>query len=174
MMKSLIEEGFQVSAFEKRDGPGGIWHFTVDPTITSVTSKTKAQLSRFLVSNHSTGADHASPSQDTDLAQTPFTDFPHAPGVSRHPTAQELDEYYQQYTDAFGLGDKITYAVTVQSISRNESQSKWLVSLEGEDTARSFDKVVIANGSEHVRRWPKIENIEAFKGTYIHGQEYKQ
>jgi len=50
MIKSLTEEGFQVSAFEKRDGPGGVWHFTNDPTITSVTTKTRSQLSKFMVS----------------------------------------------------------------------------------------------------------------------------
>lgn len=49
MIKSLMEEGFQVTAFEKRDGPGGIWHFTDDPTITSVTTMTRSQLSKFLV-----------------------------------------------------------------------------------------------------------------------------
>jgi len=62
----------------------------------------------------------------------------------------------------------------VQSISRDDPHSKWLVYLEGEDTARSFDKVVLATGSEHSRRWPKIKDIDAFEGSYIHGQEYKQ
>ena len=52
MMKSLMEKGFQVTTFEERDGPGGIWRFTEDPTITSVTTKTKAQLSKFFVSHY--------------------------------------------------------------------------------------------------------------------------
>ena len=39
-----------MTAFERRDAPGGIWAFTQDPTITSVTTATKMQLSKFLVS----------------------------------------------------------------------------------------------------------------------------
>jgi ribulose 1,5-bisphosphate synthetase/thiazole synthase len=54
-IKSLLDEGFQVTAFEKRHAPGGVWAFTEDPTITSVTMATKVQLSKFLVS-HSNAA----------------------------------------------------------------------------------------------------------------------
>lgn len=48
-MKSLLDEGFQVTGFDQRQGPGGIWRFTEDPHITSVTSATRTQLSKFLV-----------------------------------------------------------------------------------------------------------------------------
>lgn len=109
-----------------------------------------------------------------DGGQTPFSDFPHAEGTSRHPTGKELGDYYQKYADAFGLTEKIKYNVSVESVSRDEIASKWLVSIDGENTARAFDKVVLATGSEHLRKWPKIEDIDAFDGSYIHGQEYKR
>jgi dimethylaniline monooxygenase (N-oxide forming) len=48
-IKSLLDEGFEVTCFEQRANPGGIWAFSEDPTHTSVTSQTKAQLSKFLV-----------------------------------------------------------------------------------------------------------------------------
>ncbi|KAH8169381.1 flavin-binding monooxygenase-like domain-containing protein [Sarocladium implicatum] len=153
MMKSLLEEGLRVTAFDERDGPGGIWRFTEDPSITSVTTRTRVQLSKFL---------------------TPFTDFPHSPGTSRYPTGKELGEYYQQYAEHFGLSDKIEYRTKVKFVSRDGPASKWLVHLKGEETPRQFDKVVLATGSSNVPKWPKVDNIEAFKGTYIHGKEYKR
>lgn len=49
-LKSLREEGFHVTGFERRSEPGGVWSFTYDPSITSVTKYTSAQLSKFAVS----------------------------------------------------------------------------------------------------------------------------
>jgi dimethylaniline monooxygenase (N-oxide forming) / hypotaurine monooxygenase len=49
-MKCLQEEGFLVTAFERRSDVGGLWRFSENPNFTSVTSSTKAQLSKFVVS----------------------------------------------------------------------------------------------------------------------------
>ncbi len=49
-IKSLREEGFLVTAFERRSEPGGVWSFTDDANITSVTCYTSTQLSKFIVS----------------------------------------------------------------------------------------------------------------------------
>jgi hypothetical protein len=36
-LKNLLEEGFDATAFERNDYVGGLWHFTEDTGITSVT-----------------------------------------------------------------------------------------------------------------------------------------
>jgi dimethylaniline monooxygenase (N-oxide forming) len=60
------------------------------------------------------------------------------------------------------------------SIRRSPDDAKWLLYFKGESEPKAFDKVVFAHGSEHVRKYPAIENQDAFEGIFIHGQEYKR
>ncbi|CAG9939896.1 unnamed protein product [Clonostachys rosea f. rosea IK726] len=152
-IKSLLDEGFEVTCFEQRANPGGIWAFSEDATHTSVTSQTKAQLSKFL---------------------TPFSDFPHSDDVPRHPTGAHLGAYYRDYAIHYGLMDKIRFGTTVESIKRDESRKLWLVKISGEDTMRPFDKIIYAVGTETKAKLPTIEGQEQFQGRLIHGQAYKR
>lgn len=95
-------------------------------------------------------------------------DFP------RHPMAADLADYYRDYAIDFGLIPHIVFNVVVESIERDHQSSKWLVKVGGEDKPRSFDKVVFAIGTEVVAIWPKIKNMSAFEGDFIHAQQYKR
>ncbi|KEY70133.1 hypothetical protein S7711_03369 [Stachybotrys chartarum IBT 7711] len=152
-VKSLAEEGFDVTCFDNRDAAGGIWRFSEDPTVTSVTGYTRTQLSKFLLS---------------------YSDFPIPEDYPRHVSAAQLSAYYQSYAKAFNLDKKIRYNSTVVSIRRSPEDAKWLLYFKGESEPKAFDKVVFAHGSEHVRKYPAIENQDAFEGIFIHGQEYKR
>ncbi len=96
------------------------------------------------------------------------TDFP------VHVTAPQWSAYYKLYARHFNLYDNITFSVTVSSVRRDKSSGKWMVQLDGEPEPRAFDKVVVASGSETVPMYPKIENIDEFQGSFIHGQAYKR
>lgn len=48
-IKSLQEEGFQVTGFERRSAVGGLWAFSDDPSCTSATMGTRYQMSKFIV-----------------------------------------------------------------------------------------------------------------------------
>ncbi|KAF7535002.1 hypothetical protein G7Z17_g13274 [Cylindrodendrum hubeiense] len=47
-IKSMLEEGFNVTGFERRPNAGGLWAFSENPQITSATKSTKSQYSKFL------------------------------------------------------------------------------------------------------------------------------
>ena len=45
-LKNFIEEGFEVTVYERNDYVGGLWHATKDTTQTSVLESTKANVSK--------------------------------------------------------------------------------------------------------------------------------
>lgn len=63
--------------------------------------------------------------------------------------------------------------MTVDSVKQDDTASKWLVSIRGEDSPRVFDKVVFATGTETTAKYPTIDGIDKFEGTFIHSQAYK-
>lgn len=50
--KNLLEEGFEVTTFERNDYIGGLWRHTKDTTQTSVHEMTRANVSKQSVSRH--------------------------------------------------------------------------------------------------------------------------
>jgi len=66
------------------------------------------------------------------------------------------------------------HGVTIVSVTREKATEKWLVQVKGEESPRSFDKVILATGTELVAVMPKIEGLSDFEGTFIHGQAYKR
>ncbi|KAH7313758.1 flavin monooxygenase-like protein [Stachybotrys elegans] len=151
-MKNLLDEGFNVTGFDNRDGVGGVWRFTEHPGITSVTRHTKVQLSKFLM---------------------PFSDLPLHDDAPRYLTGEQLTAHYQEYARIYHLQERFEFNTTVKSLARSDDNSAWLLSLEGHADPRVFDKVVLASGSEHARVYPAIDNLGVFEGTYMHGQSYK-
>ncbi|KAM5358214.1 hypothetical protein ACJZ2D_015489 [Fusarium nematophilum] len=152
-IKSLREEGFQVTCFERRPDAGGIWAFSDNLDYTSVTESTRAQLSKFL---------------------SPFSDYPVPDDFPLHPTAGDLVKYYQSYAAHFGLLDSIVFNASVSSITRTENGSQWALHLEGQETPRVVDKIVVASGSEVTPVLPVIEGLDLFEGQFLHSQAYKK
>lgn len=91
-----------------------------------------------------------------------------------HPTAPYLASYYQSYAHHFGIYDKINFNTAVESVSRDETTSKWRLHIRGEKQPRIFDKVVFATGTENTPKYPVIDGLDEFKGTFIHSQAYKR
>jgi dimethylaniline monooxygenase (N-oxide forming) len=96
------------------------------------------------------------------------TDYP------LHLTADKWSEYYKAYAKHFNLYENIIFNVKVTLIKRDNVSGKWMVQLEGEAKPRAFDKVVVAAGSETLASKPKIDDLDKFKGTFIHGQAFKR
>ncbi|KAK7408117.1 hypothetical protein QQX98_009708 [Neonectria punicea] len=152
-IKSLLEEGFQVTGFERRPDVGGLWAFSNNPEYTSATKGTRAQLSKFLL---------------------PFSDYPVPDDFPLHPAAADLHAYYQSYATHFGLLDKIIFNVSVSSVAKTQDGGRWALHVEGEDTPRVFDKVVVASGSEVTPSIPAVEGLHLFEGRFLHSQAYKE
>lgn len=156
-IKSLTEEGFDVTGFESRSSAGGLWTFTDDPALTSVTGSTRVQLSKYMA---------------------PLSDFPMPDDFPMHPTAKHLSAYYQRYATHFGIDKKVLFNSRVTSMRRDVESPKWLLTVEiggrEEDQPRAFDKVLLATGSENVRKLPEIDGLDQFEGKFIHGQAFKR
>ncbi|KAM6525723.1 hypothetical protein FALCPG4_011260 [Fusarium falciforme] len=152
-IKSLVEEGFQVTCFERRSEAGGIWAFSENPQFTSVTRGTRAQFSKFLI---------------------PFSDYPVPDDFPLHPGGEDLRKYYQSYAAHFGLLDKIVFNVTVSSITRTGDDTQWALHLTGKETPHLFDKVIVASGSEVTPVIPVIEGLDLFHGKFLHSQAFKK
>ncbi|KAF4973970.1 hypothetical protein FZEAL_9077 [Fusarium zealandicum] len=152
-IKSLLEEGFQVTCFERRPDAGGIWAFSDNPQYTSVTKGTRAQLSKFLL---------------------PFSDYPVPDVFPIHPNAEHLVKYYQSYATHFGLVERIVFNASVSSITRTKDDTQWALHLADEESPRLFDKIVVASGSEVTPILPVIEGLDVFEGQFIHSQSYKR
>ncbi|KLU83012.1 hypothetical protein MAPG_02079, partial [Magnaporthiopsis poae ATCC 64411] len=118
-IKSLQEEGFQVTGFERRSAVGGLWAFSDDPNCTSATTGTRYQMSKFI---------------------SCFTDFPFPDDFPRFPMAEDMAKYYQSYAEHFCLIDKIRFSTVVSSVRRSSDDTAWLLDIEGEEGPLSFDK----------------------------------
>ena len=102
-------------------------------------------------------------------------DFP------RHPTAVDLQKYYQDYATHFDLIKRIKFGIYVTSIRRADDGKRWNLTLSGlpsslEDSPRIFDKVIVASGSEGaaVVPLPVAQGVPWFRGPILHGQAYKR
>jgi dimethylaniline monooxygenase (N-oxide forming) len=91
-----------------------------------------------------------------------------------YPKPADFVQYFISYAHHFQIYDRIVFGVSVESVIRNTDDTKWLVALEGEDTPRSFDRVVLACGAELTPRLPEIEGLKIFEGELIHSQAYKR
>ncbi|KAL8290912.1 hypothetical protein RB597_008940 [Gaeumannomyces tritici] len=153
-IKSLQEEGFQVTGFERRPDVGGLWAFSDVPNYTSATKDTRYQMSKFI---------------------SCFTDFPFPDDFPRFPMAEDMASYYQSYAQHFGLMDRIRFGAVVRSVRRSSDDTAWLLDVEGEAEPLSFDKVLVAAGTEtEPKPLPEFEGRELFEGKVMHSQAYKR
>ncbi|KAH7346393.1 flavin-containing monooxygenase-like protein [Rhexocercosporidium sp. MPI-PUGE-AT-0058] len=152
--KTFVEDGFDVTTYESRDYVGGLWKDSIDSTI-SVHSTTIYNSSKY---------------------RAALSDFPLAETDDDYPTAAQLHNWLERYARHFNLLPRIKLGTKVLSIKRVGHQ--WILEIQnvstGEVTIGSFDKVCIATGTFFAPRWPKLDNLEMFKGRVIHSIDYHQ
>ena len=151
-LKNLVEEGFDATGFEKNPYVGGLWHYTAEST-TSALQSTIVNVSS---------------------QRCCFTDFPFKDGTGSYPTAAEVDKYLNEYADHFQLRPKCKMGTAVTSLE--ESTNGWLVktcTTSGTKAEQFFDKVVCANGVQHVPIIPELPRSSLFKGKILHSTQFK-
>lgn len=106
-----------------------------------------------------------------------FTDFPFPGGTSSYPNSSEVDKYLNDYADAFNLRPRLRLGTAVQSITRNDSENTWTVTLHARGSSQTenlnFDKLVMTIGPHSKPIYPQIANQEAFKGEIVHSIAFK-
>lgn len=147
-LKNLLEEGFDVTAFESRDTIGGIWKYT-DKEDLSILESTISNKSRFKCS---------------------YTDFPYPKDASAFPTGSEVQAYLEAYAEKFNLLRHIRLNTPVQRI--HKIGEKWHVNFLG--GSEDFDKIAISVGEWGRPKMPQLRDRELFHGQVIHAKQFKR
>jgi hypothetical protein len=145
-LKNLRAAGLEAECLEREDDIGGNWYFG--------SSTARVFASTRLVSSKSL---------------TQFVDHPMPRHWPAYPDHRQCLEYLRGYADRFGLRDHIRCGVTVERIESPGPGRGWRVTAGG--TTRRYAGVVIANGHNHVPRWPDIPGT--FAGTLLHAADYR-
>ncbi|KAH8893690.1 FAD/NAD(P)-binding domain-containing protein [Thozetella sp. PMI_491] len=149
--KNLLEEGFEVTAFERNNYVGGLWHYT-DEDKTSVLPTTVINISK---------------------ERGTFTDFPFAADTPSHCSASDVQNYLENYADHFGLAPHFRLGAVVTHVSYENDNSRWRLDIEGSKPL-FFDKVVLATGINHIPNIPKLRGGEVFAGQCLHSRAFKR
>ena len=154
-VKNLLEQGFEVTGFDRNAYIGGIWHYSKEQYVSALPT-TFVNVSR---------------------ERSCFTDFPFPDRVSSYPSAGQIDEYLNEYADAFRLRPYLRLSTTIHSIERDNAQDSWNVvtSSPGSPTPERlrFDKIVMATGPHNKPVMPDIPGRERFKGDFVHSIGFK-
>ncbi|KAK4508346.1 hypothetical protein PRZ48_002084 [Zasmidium cellare] len=158
--KCFVEEGYDVTTFERNDHVGGLWHYTTDPTQTTALPGTKVNVSK---------------------QGMPFSDFPMPDSVREiHPSAKEIETYLDSYAEHFDIKRRIRFSTEVLGLRRATDKDQWLVTTKARGKADSaqetyaFDRVLVSTGGHTKPSWPNLKGRDDFKGKLIHAQAFKE
>ncbi|KAF6825918.1 dimethylaniline monooxygenase 2 [Colletotrichum plurivorum] len=154
MLKTLREDGFEATLFERRSRVGGLWSYTDDKTMTTALPTTKAIISKYTCG---------------------FTDFPMPDKYGPFLSQADFEEYMESYAEHFGLHKHIVFNTIVKQVVRSDDGAKWKVEMikSGTPEVQLFDKVVLCHGYQTKKKMPLYEGQEKFQGTITHSQEFR-
>ncbi|KAL1888101.1 hypothetical protein Sste5346_009788 [Sporothrix stenoceras] len=158
-LKNLLEEGFDATGFERKSYVGGLWKYTLDET-TSVLPSTVANISK---------------------QRGCYTDFPYPDDTPSLCASSYIDDYLQSYADHFQLRPRIRLNTAIRAIKRDDANNKWHIEVaptasasDADTETITFDKLILATGTNDKPSVPKIEGMDTFKGQVLHSQTFKK
>jgi Flavin-binding monooxygenase-like len=143
--KTFAERGIPFDCFEAEGDIGGIWN---------------------LDSPH---AVYASTHLNSSKKLSRYPDFKFPDEMPYYVSAAQAQEYLRAYAAEYGIYDHITFNTRVTALER--APDGWRVSIEGEDKARLYDGVVVANGHHWHPYVPEYPG--AFTGKMLHSHDLK-
>lgn len=150
--KNLLDEGLDVTVYDKGTDVGGNWvfsetegHSSVFETTHIISSKTMSQ----------------------------YDDFPMPDNYPDYPSHTHLADYFQSYARHFNLYQHIHFQTVVKKCELTE-QGKWSVLIEknGIETCHIFDALAVCNGHHWLPRTPQYSGH--FDGEFIHSHAVKR
>lgn len=153
--KYLKENGITFLTLEKRDGIGGLWNYSDDENITTVTKHTITTSGKRI---------------------TVFSDFPPHKEWTQFLKGEELLQHIHEYAEHYEILDNIQLNSTVLRVEKNEDglwQIDYLDKNEERKTvhARNF---VVAGGAFSNKLTPLAEKYaSSFEGEFYSGQQIK-
>jgi len=146
--KRLKDEGVPFDCFELSDDVGGNWYYQ---------------------NPNGRSACYQSLHIDTSKWRLAFEDFPVPSDWPDFPHHSQLQQYFRDYVDHFGLRPMITFNTEVTRAER-DADGLWQVTLSTGET-RTYDVLFICNG----HHWdPRIPDYPGhFDGTAFHVHSYR-
>lgn len=149
--KHLLEEGFDVQLYEKRDGIGGLWY--VGDDVPSFALNMTATSSRSFLA---------------------FSDFPFSKETPQFPHSSEYVRYLHSYASNFGVLPRIHTRHDVSAVRENGQGWDVTISHDGRDETLAFDYVVVCSGLHHVPLIPEIPGADSYTGQCLHSSLVKK
>jgi len=155
--KTFLEEGYQVTVFEKQKGLGGVWEKS--RSYPELTTQTPGNIYS-------------------------FSDYPMPQSYPLRPTAEHIRDYLKSYAQHFGVLDRIKYGANVINVEkRTDNQPGWEVNVRFQDENEGqitevkyfFDFIVVCNGVFSTPKIPTLPGVEEFKangGVVLHSTEF--
>ncbi|KAH8887214.1 FAD/NAD(P)-binding domain-containing protein [Thozetella sp. PMI_491] len=150
-LKNMIEEGFDVTGFDRNEFIGGTWYYT-DEDKTSVLPTTVINISK---------------------ERGCFTDFPFPADAPSHCSGAEVQKYLEQYAANFGLSPYFRLGRNITQVSFEEQIAMWRLDIESHE-AEFFDKVIFATGVYHKPNIPNLKGSDLFAGECLHSRAFKK
>jgi dimethylaniline monooxygenase (N-oxide forming) len=149
-IRALKVRGFDVKAFEASQTMGGLWN-----------------------------ANYANFGVQVPKELCEFQDFPMNLPRGEYASGPQVQQYVEEYTDAFGLRDSIQFNTTVTSVvqDRDSEDKKWTITSKKKDGKRQteiFDYLVVSTGlySNRNKCIPTFSGQENFSGQIMHSCDF--
>ncbi len=150
-VKALLDRGIPFDCFEKSDQVGGNWVFGNRNGMSAAYRDLFINVSR---------------------ERMAYADFPMPDSYPDFPHHTHIKEYFDNYTDHFGLREQITFETGVEH-ARKREDGVWEIGLDSGET-RCYDALIVANGHHWDPRWPEpaFPGADTFEGTQLHAHSY--
>ena len=175
-LKSFLEQGHDVTAYEQQSSIGGLWNYQEDDSdghYVSLPTDPRRYLSGC----------YYSLIQNTSKLMTQFSDFPvpaSMPTILRH---FEYFRYLQDYAKHFNLNEHIKLGATVTDLQHAATSAasarnirRWEVHYESEGRNKidTYDLVIVASGKFTHPSMPVYTGLDSFKSTVLHSVQVRR
>ena len=148
--KSMLEEGLSVVAIEKREGIGGVWRYSDDPSVPTVMKSTCCTSSTTV---------------------TEMSDFPMPKEIGMFPHNIDVREYLESYAENFNLMPHIQLNTSVSAVKKEGE--KWHVTSSTGDTYTSTYLIVATGTHQTPNRELEKTTLKGYTGKIYHASEIK-
>ncbi|XP_048250751.1 dimethylaniline monooxygenase [N-oxide-forming] 2-like [Haliotis rufescens] len=159
-IKSCLEEGLEPVCFEQYDNIGGVWFYTEE----------------YREGQGARAFDNLTTNISREMFS--FSDFPFPSHLPPFLTCSMVHDYLQSYCENFGLGKHIhlnTKVINIRKSPDYKVSGRWEVETEDpQKTQRDiFDFVMICSGFYKKPRFPDVEGMDTFRGSFEHSMKFK-
>jgi len=111
---------------------------------------------------------------DTPSRVYSFSFAPNASWTKFYPRGPEFLTYLEQVTDRYNLREHIRFGTRVEGATWDEARKVWTVhaTCNGKAETHECTVLIMAVGPNNDPNFPKVDNLDAFKGPVIHSAKW--